>query len=523
MPLPPISEATIRQYASPGSFERGRRYQREGAVLSLVWRGEVLSGEVEGSEPAPYRVRVVFDAGGVAGADCSCPHEWGGWCKHIVATLLAAREGPGAIEERPTLDAALAGLEPDQLRALLLRLVEREPRLLDAIEGELTGLTAAPATGAASGASGPRPRRTPVDVSAVRCQVRAAVGGGYSRSSYDYDDVVAPGEVESVLGQARAFVLADDGATALAVLEALTDEYARAWHHYDDSDGEVSDFFYQLGPVWAEAILTADLTPDERAEWADKLTAWQEDLGDYGVDDALDVAIEAARQGWDDPAVVRALAGEGRAATVTTAPRGDASRQDVDLDDEDEDADDVADDDDELYNAGEPLYLDTLAVARLNVLERRGRFDEYLNLARVEGQTARYVTMLVRLGRAEEAVAYGREHLATPDEALILATALRETGEVARALAVGEHGLTLGAQADSATIGLYGYGRAARKGPLATWLRDVAAAAGEGPLALRAAEIAFREEMSLVAYLRAAELAGEGWPALRAELLGHLH
>ena len=73
-----------------------------------------------------------------------------------------------------------------------------------------------------------------------------------------------------------------------------------------------------------------------------------------------------------------------------------------------------------------PSYADALAIARLNVLERQGRFQEYLYLAEAEGQTERYVTMLVRLGRVQEAVDYGLQYLGTTEEALALAKALRE-------------------------------------------------------------------------------------------------
>ena len=36
------------------------------------------------------------------------------------------------------------------------------------------------------------------------------------------------------------------------------------WTELDDSDGELSGFFEELGPLWTEAILSADLTPTER-------------------------------------------------------------------------------------------------------------------------------------------------------------------------------------------------------------------------------------------------------------------
>jgi uncharacterized Zn finger protein len=100
--LPPLSEAQIRQHASAESFARGVDYERRGAVGALVLRGDLLQAEVEGSEYEPYRVTVSLDAGGVRAADCSCPYDWGGWCKHIVATLLAyIHAAPGAVAVRP--------------------------------------------------------------------------------------------------------------------------------------------------------------------------------------------------------------------------------------------------------------------------------------------------------------------------------------------------------------------------------------------------------------------------------------
>jgi uncharacterized Zn finger protein len=45
---------------------------------------------VAGSEFAPYEVSVTFDEAGITEAACGCPYEWDGWCKHIVATLLAS-------------------------------------------------------------------------------------------------------------------------------------------------------------------------------------------------------------------------------------------------------------------------------------------------------------------------------------------------------------------------------------------------------------------------------------------------
>src|SRR6266700_6725305 len=64
-----------------------------------------------------------------------------------------------------------------------------------------------------------------------------------------------------------------------------------------------------LGAAWTEAILRADLTREEREQWADQLAAWHEELDDYGVDEAFDAPQTAALDGWDYPPLQRVLQG----------------------------------------------------------------------------------------------------------------------------------------------------------------------------------------------------------------------
>src|SRR4051794_29082826 len=135
-PHPPVSvavshpgytEADIRRHASADSFERGREYCQNERVLSLIQRGGALQADVLGSDADPYRVQVTFDGASVVAATCTCPYDWGGWCKHIVAALLAAREQPERIEERPPVDGLIADLSREQLQALLLKVLQLEP------------------------------------------------------------------------------------------------------------------------------------------------------------------------------------------------------------------------------------------------------------------------------------------------------------------------------------------------------------------------------------------------------------
>jgi uncharacterized Zn finger protein len=139
MSLSGLTEAVIRQNAEPNSFARGREYFQDGAVSELTLRGDILQAEVEGSDIEPYQVTVTLDASGIVEADCTCPYDWGGWCKHIVATLLAVLNAPELLEEKPPLETLLASLDREQLQALLLKLARRQPGLIAAVEAELEG------------------------------------------------------------------------------------------------------------------------------------------------------------------------------------------------------------------------------------------------------------------------------------------------------------------------------------------------------------------------------------------------
>lgn len=468
-----LTEAAIRQLATPESFRRGSEYYESGAVLSLARRGDQLLAEVEGSQYEPYRVQVTLTETGIAAAHCSCPYDWSGYCKHIVAVLLAAIHKPEEITERPTLESLLDGLDADRLRAILLHLDRRYPDMADEIEAQV----ALAQVGPADEPEGLRRRQTPLDPAPFRRQVRGILHRlDHLRASEAYwavEGVVD--DVRAVLNQALPYLEAGDGHNALVVLEAVTGEYLAGWEYLDDSDGFAGDFFgSDLGPLWAEALLSADLSAAERREWRKKLTQWQRELEDYGLEEAFDVAIGALDYWWDYPPLQRVFDGE-------ITERG-------------------------AWESAAPDYADDLAIARLNVLARQKRFQEYLYLAEAEGQTERYVTMLVQLGRVQEAVEYGLEYLATTDEALALAQALQQRGEVASALRIAEHGLTL-------------------EGPktaLARWLRDQAIGMKAFDTALSAAMVAFRESPTLADYQALPNLAGAQWPSLKENLLAHV-
>jgi uncharacterized Zn finger protein len=501
--IPGLSETSIRAKASSDSFSRGYSYFQSGAVADVALRGSTIQGHVEGSQYTPYRINITFDQGGVTSASCTCPYDWGGWCKHIVAVLLTCLHEGEDIETRPALDELLAELDRAQLQALLVGLAERNPELADAIERQAALLRLANAAPQARQAGG-SVRRSPIDQESIRRQVRIIMRSAEHDDDYYedyYDDESDPGEdiaaqVREIISQATRFTTSGDARSALAILEAITDEFLNGYRAlYDDYEemygeyeGAASELFAELADAWAEAVLSADFRADERRAWADKLAGWRDEATDVGEDGPFAMAVTAAEQGWDYPPLQRVLAGE---ITVQGAWEGDS-----------------------------PDYADELALVRLRILERQGRHQEYLYLAEAEGQLDRYVVMLAKLGRAEEAVDEGLKYLTTPNEALETAKTLRERGEPAAALRIAEYGLALPTPKEQ--FAGYGLNPEQDKAPLADWTADLAAGIGEGQRALRAAEIAFRAAPNLNAYRKALDLAGERSEAVKADLLKHL-
>ena len=142
----------------------------------MTLRGSQLLAEVQGSRYEPYRVEVTLGTGAILNAHCSCPYDWGGYCKHIVATLLTCLHERDSIDERPTIEAVLEELDRDQLKALVSVLAERQPDLVDWIESLAMDLKPPPQeTG--PGLPPSRQRVAAVNATSIRRQVRATLRG----------------------------------------------------------------------------------------------------------------------------------------------------------------------------------------------------------------------------------------------------------------------------------------------------------------------------------------------------------
>ena len=199
-----FTEADIRAGTISQSFARGQDYFRSGAVSEIARRGNLLTAQAEGSDYSPYQIAVILlDDGSIGSATCTCPYDWGGHCKHIVAVLLTALHSDDEITVKPELETLLAGLTDTQLRRIIRVVAEDKPAFAAAIEQEVKWLKMEPAASAASAT--PVVHSIVVDITAIRREMRKdfrrvkSTGGGTDYSDHYWDDdeagMIDPDEV----------------------------------------------------------------------------------------------------------------------------------------------------------------------------------------------------------------------------------------------------------------------------------------------------------------------------------------
>jgi len=466
--IPGLSEAWLRARVPADIFNRGAAYLRSAAVLTPVRRGQSVEAQVQGSEPVPYAVRIDYGPTGIVGVQCSCPYalEWTDWCKHVVAVVLGCIQRPEAVAEASDLEDELAALDASQLRAVLQRLVKSAPYLASDIE---VVVRSASAGGAGTGRTAPTPEGVRAEVNRL---IRSLDRMRPSEAYWHVSGVVS--SLRTLLGEITSISGADGDPDVFPRLVAFSETYGQHWTDLDGSDGDTGDLWYDVGAAWVGALLSSPLPDAERAHWADWLSALAGDLGDYGVDEAMDTAIMAATTGWSDPTVRQVLAGQPVPDTELAL----------------------------LREREEPELL----AARFSVLATQGREEEYLRLARATGHDLEYAAGLVRTARFDEAATHAIATFRSAGQALALARQLHAAGATGQALSVAERGLALEEP----------------RSLLATWLFEAAQEAGQHDRALLAAGVAFQETPTLSLYQQIQQVAGSTWPGVKAGLLDSL-
>ncbi|HEY4491055.1 MAG TPA: hypothetical protein VI958_03600, partial [Acidobacteriota bacterium] len=231
-----------------------------------------------------------------------------------------------------------------------------------------------------------------------------------------------------------------------------------------DYNGDVASFIRSLGMPMAEAVLSLEMDTKSRAALQDSIQEILDDLDETIEESDLEVILAALDYGWDE------------------------------LPDPESQWDE--------YDEEDWLLFDELQQARLIVLKRQGRMDEFLQLAQ-KADVHRYALELLQLGQVDKAIKASQE-LRYDSEMLSIAQKLRDAGKLNEAIALAERGL------DMKGNSIY---------ELGTWLAPLEESQGRKEMALLAYRAAFDVHPVIELYRHIKRLAGSNWENLRPALL----
>ena len=207
----------IQERCTAQSFTRGLDYFHAGAIDNPVLHGYTLSATCEGTDIDPYRVTVELMPTGIASTYCSCPYDWGGDCKHIVALLLTYVHEPDGILSLESLFATLEAKPKSSLLQVISELLKHAPELLF-IAQVYSDISVIPP------GSGPLPL-----VTAYREQIDSIFEDSLLEPHHLHKVLV---QLESLKDQAEVLAQLGEMERALSILHALIHQ---SIEHYSDT------------------------------------------------------------------------------------------------------------------------------------------------------------------------------------------------------------------------------------------------------------------------------------------------
>ncbi|MEI8132367.1 MAG: SWIM zinc finger family protein [Leptolinea sp.] len=450
-----ITESALKSLSSPESFARGHELYKSDEVFDSFQQGNILTGKCEGNSAPFYRLRIQFDEAGIQEAFCSCPYDWGGYCKHIIALMLTYIHKPDAFIEQKDIKELLGQQDKDALIRLIAEMVDENPDLYSWLQSAIPDASAK-----TQPVQSKIMRKTKVSKTKYKRQIQSILHSlqGYRMSEAYWMMGGMVDQLDHVRETAHDFLEADDAQGAVVILTTLLTEVSGSFAEFDDSNGELGGFFGELALPLVEAILSADLSKTERSNLFNELAPVIQELSEYGIDD-LDVILAALNLGWSDEAL-----------------------------DELED-----------YNYDKTILIE----AKLNILDHQNRMEEYLNLCLETREYRRYILKQIELGELVKALDVAWKFLNEANDALSVAKALRDARHLPEALRLAEKGLSLEGS----------------KYELGIWLGPIEETQGQTEKAIQAYLAAFTRLPSLELYDTLKKLSGVNWSQLRPTLM----
>lgn len=218
MQYPDLTEDQIQDRCTKKVFSRGEDYFYHEAIENAMFHDSTLSATCQGSEDTPYRVSVELTPTGIADAECSCPYDWGGDCKHIVALLLTYVHEREEIHSVEPILTALAEKPKATLLNVISELLKREPSLVPIVETYTDGVAESEFGDAPTASASASTVVVSATTTVYREQIDRLFGDGFLEQ-HQLNKVIE--QLTELVQQAES--LAQAGATefALSILYAL--------------------------------------------------------------------------------------------------------------------------------------------------------------------------------------------------------------------------------------------------------------------------------------------------------------
>ncbi len=249
MSLPIFSEHTVRSLSTPASFFKGKKYFYDNAVGVIESDGERYWAFVQGRHP--YRV-TIYERGGDLHAECTCPYNFGGICKHAVATMLKViQEGPKWVREPDLFSVSPAemikGISKKELESFVVDLIGLKEGILDLLRVYYLG---------------GKGRESTVDDYLRQVE---EVFKDEDLSFYNTKDVYE--NLQPIESLAEKLQKQGNWREAAKIFEALFEGMAKNLRRVEDSYGVFGEIAgYSLESL-VECLTKADLTDDERSRY----------------------------------------------------------------------------------------------------------------------------------------------------------------------------------------------------------------------------------------------------------------
>lgn len=245
-----ITIQKIRELCMAQSFSRGEEYHSEGLVHNLHKKGNTVTAMVRGTDD--YRVEVNITRNTID-ASCTCPYDWGGYCKHIVAVLLGLAEEVSSGGEKGEADhgitqAKISDLTREELMEFITDELRRNPYLEESLAIYLTAKSA-----------------TVKDLRYLKTEIRRL----YRRRADSYGHVKYRIHIDFTPYYSLAEKLEEKGKflEAAKIYLAVSEVIAENMYNVDDSDGYYGEEFTECMEDLTDNINCAELPFDEKKKY----------------------------------------------------------------------------------------------------------------------------------------------------------------------------------------------------------------------------------------------------------------